>query len=316
VPIQSFDSYCDRYQGRTGWVVGRGPTSYRYEDLARADGPVFFVNDAVGQEKWLGPGQDSFFFAHDASMRCWLKPGLLRSVPVLIADQPETGPVGQRMEGLILSAGDRQLEGLTRVVLYRKSGPLDRETLLDRTRPEIARAGQLHTWSGTIHPLLHFAWYVGCSRLNLVGCDGLPEAGYDTRLENRSGSRQLRSLNIRVTQDAMLRRLSLPWEHLGTIPHHIAVLFTLRQARANRGWFLPWLEEFRAVFRSSGCGELVLADESESSDRCLVTGIVPRIDPLASCMDSEAFKKAIQRVGQLDPKGSLHAAFKTVLAKA
>jgi len=101
-----FASFCNRFAGRTGWVVGRGPTRFRYEDLRSCAGPVFFVNDAVGQETWLPGDTPSFFFAHDSSMECWLLDPRRRSIPVLIADQPVTGPDENRARGLISGADD------------------------------------------------------------------------------------------------------------------------------------------------------------------------------------------------------------------
>jgi hypothetical protein len=209
-----FAAFCNRYAGRPGWVVGRGPTLYRYEDLATVDGPVFFINDAVSQETRLAAKCDSFFFAHDLEMAVWL--GKIRSTSVLVIDFPITA---YTRKGLLTGPHDPLLQRKGEVVLYRRLGEFEPDLLLERSRLEIARSRQLYVKSGTIHPLLHFAWYVGCSRLYLIGCDGLPTVGYDGRLPNLSRSKQQAAFIIRLDQEEVLRTLKVPVEYLGTPPH-------------------------------------------------------------------------------------------------
>jgi hypothetical protein len=211
-----FAAFCNRYAGRPGWVVGRGPTLYRYEDLATVDGPVFFINDAVSQENRLAAKCDSFFFAHDLELAVWL--GKIRSTSVLVIDHPITS---QTRKGLLSGPHDPLLQREGKVVLYRRLGEFEPDVLLERSRLEIARSQQLYVKSGTIHPLLHFAWYVGCSKLYLIGCDGLPTVGYDGRLPNLSATKQQASFIIRRDQNEMLHMLKVPVEYLGTPPHMV-----------------------------------------------------------------------------------------------
>jgi hypothetical protein len=209
-----FATFCNRYAGQPGWVVGRGPTKYRYQDLATVDGPVFFINDSVSQETHLPPTCDSFFFAHDLEMAVWL--GKIRSTAVLVVDFPFTSP---DRKGLLSGPHDPLLQREGKVVLYRQFGEFEQGLLLERSQLEIARSQQLYINIGTINPLLHFAWYVGCSKLYLIGCDGLPNIGYDPRLPNLSSSKRYGPLFIRRDQDKMLHSLKVPVEYLGTPPH-------------------------------------------------------------------------------------------------
>jgi len=70
---------------------------------------------------------------------------------------------------------------------FRHSGPLvyyrwrekNKDDLLRMTRDEIAAAGELYNHSGTIHSLLHFAWYCGSistvsgAQQGRTTCDGI-----------------------------------------------------------------------------------------------------------------------------------------------
>lgn len=311
----AFASLCEQFRGSTGWVVGRGPTRFDYALLAREPGPFFFVNDAVGAERWLRPGAPSFFFAHDASMAAWLLDPGLRSVPVLVTDQPVTGPREQPVEGLLRGRDDPHLAGVARAVFYRKQGPHERTSLLERSRVEIRDSGQLYTASGTLHPLLHFAWYVGCRRLRMVGCDGFPGIGYDARLENRSGSTQQAAIFIRVRQEEILRRLGLPSEHVGTIPHRIRMILELRVRPENRARLLAWSDKFLDLLREHGCTELLVNDWVASARGYWVNGTWPGIDACVGCLASERYKAATLEgrvLADCDPESGYRTSFLAV----
>jgi hypothetical protein len=284
----SFAGHHLRFAGQTGWVVGRGPTRYRYEDLAAADGPVFFINDAVAEERQLPHGHPSFFFAHDRSMAAWLRSPGLRSQPVLITDQPKTGADGERRPGLLAGPDDPLLREVPQALLYRGTGPLDPATILDRSREEIRDHGQLYLANGTIQPLLHFAWYVGCSRLKLIGCDGLPGVGYDARLENRSRSQQQNALFIRRRQEVLLRRLNLPAEYLGTPPHRIRMIYEARTDAGGAGALRDWAAALVAQVRAAGCREVVVKDRLAAGQPLWVNGTWPELAGCVACLASPA----------------------------
>ncbi len=249
-------------------------------------------------------GHPSFFFAHDAAMEGWLDQEHLRPVPVLIADQPETGPPERRTKGLISGTGDPRLRNLSQAVFYRKGGPLDRASLLARSREEIARSGQLHVASGTIHPLLHFAWYAGCAKLYFAGCDGLPGVGYDGRLENRSDSTQQGAIAIRVHQEEILRRLALPREHLGTPPHRLELVMEIRVRPEMRSEILAWAERLLAQLRAAGCDDAAGHDYVAEGGGYWIKGLWPGIDPCVACLASAAYQEAIQGVRERLLEGS------------
>jgi hypothetical protein len=286
-----FASLANRFSGLPGWVVGRGPTRFRYEQLAEVEGPVFFINDAVSQERWLKEGHPAFFFAHDGVMECWLRQEGPRSIPVLIVDQPMTGPPEARREGLVSGADDSRLAKLGRAIFYRKAGPWEQASILSRSREEIQRSGQLYVSSGTIHPLLHFAWYVGCSKLHLVGCDGLPGIGYDERLENRSHSKQQAAMTIRVQQEKMLRHLSLPHDYLGTIPHHLEMSVKIRLTREGQAKLPPWVESLLSLYRSFGCGNLARHDFLDRADTYWIKGRWLNIEACVECLLSPEYRE-------------------------
>jgi hypothetical protein len=290
MPGPTFASLCNLYAGQTGWVVGRGPTRFRYEALKEGSGPVFFVNDAVSQEKWLDGGRPSFFFAHDSSMRCWLHDKGRRSVPVVVTDQPETGPSNFRQRGLVSGPDDPVLGSLEKLVTYTKAGPFGPVEILSRSREDIRAAAQLFTSNATIQPLLHFAWYVGCSSLNLVGCDGFSGIGYDMRLENRSLSVQRNATEIRVKQDEVLRRLGLPATYLGEISHRIETIAEVHVARDLRAGFLLWSESLMRLWRNNGAVGISLTDSVFESGTSWISGTWPGIKECSACLSSEDYK--------------------------
>jgi len=208
-----FSSFNNRYPARTCYVIGRGPTTFDYRNLAAVNEPIFFINDAVCLEKYAK--SETFFFAHDIQMRTWLD-GSMKSTAVL----PVNGTVLGDAPGLTLAhAGE--------VVFYHREEE-DREALMRMTRDELANAAALFGHSGTIHSLLHFIWFCGFKRIIYIGCDGINQPhtlaslcgsddGYDPRLQNRSNtSPGWHYLQIRRVQELLTALLGIESVHLGT----------------------------------------------------------------------------------------------------
>jgi hypothetical protein len=208
-----FESFSNKYAGRSCYVVGRGPTEFDYQRLADVTDPVFFINDAVCLEKYVST--ETFFFAHDARMRIWLN-GSIRATAVLPIDGK-----------LMVDAHQDHLSHTGGVVFYYWR-EISRRVLLSATRDEIAALKILFLQSGTIHPLLHFAWYCGFSRVNFVGCDGINSRevlaetcnapdGYDSRLQNNSLTCPGWTYDsIRRTQDLLMHWYKMEALYLGT----------------------------------------------------------------------------------------------------
>lgn len=179
-----FADFKNRYAGAACHVIGRGPTEFNYEDLAKLDEPVFFINDAVCLEKYAR--SETFFFAHDPHLLVWLD-GQTKSTAVL----PIDGKVFRGGPGITLNHAGK-------IVFYHWREQ-DKEQLLQLSRDQLAEIKQLYTHTGTVHSLLHFAWFCGFKRVTFIGCDCISDPrtlpakfqtadGYDPRLENRSGS--------------------------------------------------------------------------------------------------------------------------------
>jgi hypothetical protein len=176
-----FSAFNNRYAGGSCHIVGRGKTNFVYELLGDVEEPIFFINDAICLEKYATKAE-TFFFAHDAQLLAWLD-GSIHSTAVL----PLTGKMFPLGSSTVLQhAGP--------LVFYRWRRT-NKETLLNMTRDQIMETQELYNHSGTVHSLLHFAWYCGFTRIALIGCDGTAPADqqtgretYDLRLANRSGS--------------------------------------------------------------------------------------------------------------------------------
>jgi hypothetical protein len=210
VPFASFNN---KYPGGTCYVVGRGPTSFDYKNLAEITEPIFFINDAVCLEKYAR--SETFFFAHDNQMRVWLN-GSMKSTAVL----PVNGTILDGDPDVIFAhAGP--------VVFYHRQDE-DREELMRMKRDQLADAAALFGHSGTIHSLLHFVWFCGLSRIIYIGCDGINQKhtlaslsgsddGYDNRLLNKSNtSPGWHYVQIRRVQELLTGLLGIKTLHLGT----------------------------------------------------------------------------------------------------
>jgi hypothetical protein len=210
IPFAAFNG---KYTGRSCHVVGRGPTDFDFEQLGKSSDPVFFINDAVCLEKHVQ--SDSFFFAHDPQMLGWLD-GRIKSTAVL----PIDGKIFAGSPAITLHhAGP--------IVFYHWNEP-NREAQLKMTRDELAIAAELFTHTGTIHSLLHFVWYCGFTKVNLIGCDCINDTskladqfqtpdGYDPRLENLSGSASSHNYgSIGNAQNLLIMLFGLEAAYLGT----------------------------------------------------------------------------------------------------
>jgi hypothetical protein len=169
--LLDFADFNSKFSGRSCYVIGRGPTQFSYDSLAKVTDPVFFINDAVCLETYAR--SETFFFAHDAQMLVWLN-GKSRSTAVV----PIDGKVFHQTPGITLHHPGS-------VVFYHWREE-KKEQLLTLSRDQIAGIRQLYTHTGTIHSALHFIWYCGFSKVNFVGCDA--GGGYDPRLANLSRS--------------------------------------------------------------------------------------------------------------------------------
>lgn len=198
IPLQSFR---DRFAGREGWVFGKGRNTFDYRAIADIPGPCFFINDAVANDVHVRHG-DSFWFCLDQGHHAHL--ANVRALPVL------------HREGWAAE----HLDKLRRVAWWRQD-----PTAYNALPPDLmALADVLYTKVGTLYPLIHFAWFAGVRRLNLVGCDGIqpPSAtdpGWDPRLPHVSGKGGgCVYERIRREGDALMARLGIEAAYVGTPP--------------------------------------------------------------------------------------------------
>jgi hypothetical protein len=198
----SLGEFKNRYAGRACHIVGRGSTDFDYEKLGEFGDPIFFINDAVGLERHARA--ETFFFAHDPQMAVWLNGEPIKSTAVL----PINGEFFRLAAGTTLNHRGR--------VVYYRLRKTNREALVLMNRDQIARIGELYTHSGTIHSALHFVWFCGFRRVQLIGCDCIG-GGHDGRLENRSGSPAASQYDtIRRSQDLLMRLFGLQGTYVGT----------------------------------------------------------------------------------------------------
>lgn len=220
--MRQLADYMDKYPRRRFVIVGRGPTSFDYEQLRQVADPVIFINDAVQLEHLAESAPETFFFAHDQCQKVWLTPELeSTAVLPLSGPRPEPGahqrrlfvtdtPEARSVQSLITYTwGSRYLAG------GRKLSTV--------SRAEVARTGGLalcgNCWrdgfcGGTIHTAIHFAWFCGADEITFIGCDGVRQ-GYEKRLEDRSQGVNLEVHDsIRNTTDLICRDLGLETSYI------------------------------------------------------------------------------------------------------
>lgn len=201
-----FASFKEKYAGGEATIVGKGPTLFDYELLAAMPGPVCFINDAVLLTKHLDKQQHGFlFFLDQHQAEHWL--GAEFDVTMVVKEE------------------HRQLAARqdNRCVFYQHC----EGTFPVATRSELARSPRLFLNKGTITPILHFLWYTGVRKINLIGCDGLnrPTAiremtggkDYDPRIpEFLPGKCRWINNQIRASQDALIELFGFAAEYHGT----------------------------------------------------------------------------------------------------
>lgn len=190
--ITNLAPYKGIHTGQTAWIIGRGRTEFDYAGLSQADGPVFFINDAVQLERHV-TGQSYFAYLDNKVGRHWLTKGV-KSV-VLTPERDDFG-------------------GHTVVLYSRRTGHFDKD------RDQVAANNGLVTAWGTITPVIHFAWFTGCDRVKFIGCDGISRPKgqeYDPRLANESNtSPGCVYAQIKASQERVCAELGLPCVYIGT----------------------------------------------------------------------------------------------------
>jgi hypothetical protein len=201
MPYLPLSDFLHKYSGKTAYIIGKGRTKYDYADLAKVEGPVFFINDSVILESNLTT-QDSFVFFLDKCQRPWLERPL-RSIIVShhhVCRDPSLHPTWH-------AHPDNRLIKWTPVRGY-------------ISKEQMAGQNQVYTEHGTVTPALSFAFMTGIQSVKLIGCDGLNDKRqppYDLRIPTIT-----RAIpgwlyhKIRFSQEQFCRHHNIQFEYLGT----------------------------------------------------------------------------------------------------
>lgn len=214
-----FAGYMDRYAGRTGWVIGSGPTTFDYRELADVTDPVFTINNWAWTQQYVRH-DDQFWFALDSELQSWLPD--LKGVAVLDLNEEGGGGSkwGKDRKSAFLVGGKKMCFWQSTPGLAGGKNYDTNQHLLDQPKDVLQQTKRLYRYKCTIIPLLHFAWYAGFTALNLVGCKGDTEPGrmYDERglPYIRTGSPQYRNYRpVRKEQDKLLERWGITATYIG-----------------------------------------------------------------------------------------------------
>lgn len=213
-----FADYMNKYEGRTAWVIGSGPTGYDYKSLVDVTDPVFTINNWAWVQQYV-PHDEQFWFALDSECQPWLPD--LRGVAVLDLNEEEHG--GSKWGKDRKSA---YLIGAKKVCFWQSTPGMSQhgpnQKYLEQTREELRDSRRLYRYQITIMPLIHFAWYCGFTTLNLVGCEGngTPDRMYDERGLGRirTGPPIYRSYqSARIEQDRVMGLLGIEANYVGSL---------------------------------------------------------------------------------------------------
>lgn len=201
-----FGAFANRYNGKTGLLVGRGATQYHWPGLAHHDGPIFAVNDAVLHVEKFTSSPDVFLFAQDLRIA---ETVVDRTKAICVV------PVGGQY-GFAVSR--MELPGDARIVWYTRSNP-GQYDLLRQSREEMAVSRRLFRSPISPKPTtclaIHFAWFCGVSHLLMIGCNG-EGTSYNPQMANVSESPETMNLNkypeARRADDEVLKALHLSHE--------------------------------------------------------------------------------------------------------
>lgn len=255
--MRTIAEYLNRYKGRRFVIVGKGPTQFRYENLAEVADPVIFINDAVQFEGHAKQAPETFFFAHDKMQGIWLD--RIKSTAVL----PLCNSVdckGVPMVSVEWLKSSEEFRVPKDVVAYGwdNNWREDRDPVKSLTREQIAESRNLFIGNGTIQSAIHFAWLCGASEIDFVGCDGFMhgEAMYDKRvnvlgadtMSDKTSEHRARIFSsLRRWQDWLCEALQMP-----TLYVNERYIEPRIPKRAHFIWFgvLPdWVEKNVASFK-------------------------------------------------------------------
>lgn len=167
-----FEDYMDAYTGEC-YVFGSGETGFDYKLIPDLTEPLFFINQAA-QLAVNNHWSDKFMMSLDKKHHIFFP--VFEGTLLLPANQNMDDAKG-------LSPGS--FINADQICWW--SNKLARTGHLETEKEELQRHKILHQGTSgcaaTIFPMVHFLWYAGFDKVNLVGCDGKP-GGYDPRLKN------------------------------------------------------------------------------------------------------------------------------------
>jgi hypothetical protein len=169
----TFADLKNRHADQTITVCGTGP-SLDYLDQKSIVGPRIYINRAAFALPY-SDGETFWLVLDDAWGRNVKGPWL----PFLSSVKFGCGVTGVFRDPLLGMGGFTEPPKGPNIVHF-KDFKQRRDDLLGMSREEIATAGALYQLAGTGCTALHFAWYLGASKVRVAGLDG--GDGYAKRL--------------------------------------------------------------------------------------------------------------------------------------
>ena len=158
---------CNKHYEETAWIFGTG-ASLDAADFAEVEGVRICLNRAIGAVPHVD-GQTYWLVADDAWGKevpgpwdKWFHDLVFGNGVIGVFQDPLLGP--KRTQTPVPDAEN--------IVKYKIQWSGNPDPILDMDREIIALNETLYSFSGTAPTAAHLAWFMGCDRVVIVGCDG------------------------------------------------------------------------------------------------------------------------------------------------
>lgn len=163
----TWQSLNNLYSGKPGIIIGRGPSLDQWLEEGSPkpdDSVVIGINGACD----VTPCDFSVSCDADANSLVGINTKWVRGIPYITNSIPiAPGKVEPGRETWELPSGIEEL-----AFYHGEHDAPGRDSRIRQTRKHIELFRRLYCSSSSMHPAIHFAWYLGCQKVMVVGMDG------------------------------------------------------------------------------------------------------------------------------------------------
>jgi hypothetical protein len=145
--MNEFESLMDKHKDREAWILGKGPSLDLYKEKMSRGCVIIGVNN-VGNYHRVHYSITTDGFAKDAYGKAEISQ---------LTALPHRGGFSHKKDDIwFLHCDDMRSDGY--------AGRLSKE--------QVSTSRWLYTCSSSAQPAVHLAWYMGCTKIHMIGIDG------------------------------------------------------------------------------------------------------------------------------------------------